>query len=142
MGTKENLLSELGFLDEANVVLDENPKQDGSDNNKPIRNEEVPEMNLDKTLLKAIDGMSNEAALAVIRAVKKIPASIKKAVGAVYEAVGELGIATSTDDVKKSLTDLKKECGKKYVKIYDKTVKDVKKRVQKIQARLFSDGIS
>lgn len=142
MGTKESLLSELGFLDEANVVFDENPKAKDSDEKKQARNEEVPEVNLDKALLKAIDRMSDEAALAVLRAFGKIPESVKNAVRNVYDTLGALGIDSTTEDVKSSLKVLKKACGKKYTSIYDKTVKDVKRLVQKIQTRMFSESIA
>ena len=141
MGTKESLLSELGFLDEANVVFDENPKAKDSDKKKQARNEEVQEVNLDKALLNAIDRMSDRAALAVMEAYRKIPESIKSTVKGVYDAMGSLGEVTSNEDVLVEVEKLKKACGKKYKGIYEKILKDVKKIVPKIQARIFSEEI-
>ena len=139
MGTRDDLISELGFLDEAKDVMDEKPSNGKAD--KPIRHKEVPESNLKQALLKATEGMSTDAALAVLEAYRRMPDAVKDGVKAVYEALGTLGGNTTTEDIKDALVALKEACGEKYKGLYEKTLKEVKKIVPKIQSRMFSESL-
>ena len=105
------------------------------------RNKEVPEVSLEKSLLKAVEGLSNGAALALLEAFRKIPKAVKSSVIGVYDSLGSLGVDTSIDDVKSRLVGLSKACGDRYKSIYDKVLKDVKKILPKIQARIFTESI-
>lgn len=140
MSAKEELIAELGFLDDSAVVLDEKPKS-SKDKAKQKRNEEVPDSVIEQSLLNAIDGMSDEAALAVLAAYRKIPKTVKDAVKAVYAAMETLGGDSTMEDVKSSLIALKESCGEDYGGLYESAVKDAKKYVPKIQSRLLTEGI-
>lgn len=143
MGTRDDLISELGFLDEAKEVMDEKPAK-GKPSVKEaeqVWHEEVPKSNLKKALLKAIEGLSTDAALAVLEAFRRMPDAVKDGVGAVYNALGTLGWKTSPEDVKDALVVLKEACGEKYKGIYNRTVKEVKRLYPKIQSRMFSESL-
>lgn len=114
------------------------------DDDKAVKNglnQEVPSMSIEEGLLKAVDKMSDEAALALLEAYRKIPQAVKKATGTVYRDLQRLGHGVTTEDVKEDLTALKKACGDKYEGIYNRVLKDTKKIVPKIQSRMFSDSI-
>ena len=138
MTEKEKLISELGFLDE-NIALDEKPKAEKKV--KAKRNAEVPDMKTESALLSAIQGLSDEAALAVLSAYKKMPRNVKDAAQAVYDALGGFGADYSMEDLKERLKALKAACGAKYMGLYEIAVKDSKNYVPKIQSRLFSEGL-
>lgn len=139
MSAKEELISELGFLDEPTVVaMDEKPHR----HKKPSRrNEEVPDVPVNEALLKAIEGLSDEAALAVLSAYRSMPKAVKDAVKSVYDALGTLGGSSSMEDVKESLKALKDACGEEYEGLYESAVIDAKKYVPKIQTRLLTESI-
>lgn len=140
MSAKQELLSELGFLDDSAVALDEKPKATKAKPEKK-RNSEVPETSVEQSLLNAIDGMSDEAALAVLAAYRRIPKAAKEAVKAVYTALENLGGESTVEDVKSSLIALKEACGKEYGGLYESAVKDAKDYVPKIQSRLLAEGL-
>lgn len=138
MTEKEKLISELGFLDEK-IALDEKPKADNKVKSK--RNAEVPDMKTESALLSAIQGLSDESALAVLSAYKRIPREVKDAAKAAYDAIGDLGNTSSIEDVKDCLKSLKATCGDGYKGLYQSVVKDAKKYVPKIQTRLLTESI-
>lgn len=134
MGTKEDLISELRFLDEAIVAMDEKPKK-----GKSSRNKEVPETSIEQSLLEAIDGLSDDAALAVLDTYRKMPKEVKTAVKGVYDTLATLGGNSTMEDLKTSLANLKAACGEEYSPLYTNVVKDAKKIVPKIQTRLLGE---
>ena len=141
MGMKEELISELGFLDEANVVMDERPSKRKGNRGFSL-NKEVPDVSVEQVLLESVEGLSDDAALAVMDAYRKIPKEVKKAVEGVYKVLRRLGGKTSIEDIRNALKTLKEACGGEYKGIYDTAVKDAKKYVPKIQARLFAESIT
>ena len=139
MSAKEELISELGFLDEMPVVaMDEKVR---NQKKASRRNEEVPDTSIDESLLNAIEGLSDGAALAVLSAYRSIPKEVKDAVKAVYDALGILGGETSMEDLKDALKALKETCGEEYEGLYESAVRDAKKYVPKIQTRLLTESI-
>ena len=144
MGMRDDIMSELGFLDDTIVAFDEKPKsvkeQDLS-NRKSLINEEVPDVSINQGLLSMIDGLSDEAALAVIDAFNKIPKEIKDEVVSVYNTMRHLGGDSSIEDVKKALLKLRDTCGEEYKGVYEDAVKDAKRYVPKIQTRQMMESL-
>ena len=139
MDSREILISELGFLDESIVAFDENPKK--SIGEKSALNQEVSSTTSENILLKSVEGLSDDAALAVLESYKKIPKAVKDSVGNFYDTLQRLGGDTTMQDVKDSLKGLKEACSDGYERVYKSAVKDAKKIVPKIQTRLMMEGI-
>lgn len=139
MGTRDNLISELGFLDESIVAFDENPKKNIGE--KSTLNQEVHSTTSENILLKSVEGLSDDAALAVLESYKKIPKAVKDSVGHFYDTLQRLGGDTMMKDVKESLKGLKEACSDGYERVYKSAVKDAKKIVPKIQTRMMMEGL-
>ena len=128
------------WVDESEVFPDDDEETEKSESPKRI-NSEVGSSNREGSLLNFIDGLSDDAALAVIEAYKSIPDEVKDATEKVYEALKNLGGDTSMDDVKQALSELKEVCGEWYGKVYELTFNDVKKIAPKIQTRIMMEGL-
>ena len=92
-------------------------------------------------LITMIEGLSDESALAVIVAYRKIPQDIKDAVGQCYDILRRLGGDTAIKDIKESLKGLKAACGDEYNGVYKGVVKDAKKILPNIQTRMMLEGL-
>lgn len=104
-------------------------------------NQEIPTNSIEQSLLEILDGLSDEAAMAVLDAFQKIPKEVIEAVNKVYETLQRLGDETTVDEVKKSLIELKEVCGEENVHVYKIAARDAKRYVPKIQARQFRESL-
>lgn len=146
--TKETILEELDFLDK--IALDESPKgkskgksNKSKPNTKTARkpNLEISETSEEAAILKYIEGLSDDAALAVIAVYKSLPEEVKDAVGRVYDEIKGLGIYSTMESVKDALVELKELCGEWYSRIYEATLKDAKRVIPKIQMRQMTEDL-
>lgn len=124
------------WVDKSETVL----ADDDSETTEQI-NTEVPMMSVEEGLLKAVEHMSTDAALALLAAYRKMPDRVKKATRSVYKALQRLGNGVSIEEVKATLTALKDACGEKYEKLYKRVLNESKRIVPKIQARLFKESL-
>lgn len=150
MGSKEELMDELGFLDVA-VVMDgkgeaaEREKGEGKPPKKESGEGEVGAKGFksgDEVLLTLIGELSDSAAAGVISAYQRIPDEVKWAVEDTYEAVRGFEEGGEIGAVRDRLIELKTECGEEDKAVYETVLKAVKGEVAKIQSRQFVDSLN
>ena len=116
-------------------------KLEDTANKEVSLNQEIPTTSIEQSLLDILDGLSDEAAMAVLDAFQKIPKDVIEAVNEVYRILQNLGDETTVEDVKDSLQRLKEKCGEENVHVYKIAARDAKRYVPKIQARLFRESL-
>ena len=105
-------------------------------------NAEIPNMSLAMLLLEMVEGLSDDATLAVLEAFKNIPKAIKRGVVSIYDDLKYLGLGKEPDDIKIGLKALKSSCGEGYKDLYKMVEKDTLHYLNKIQNRMFKDSLA
>lgn len=101
----------------------------------------VAHKRISKALTAAIEGLGDDAAIAVLGAYKKIPEEVKRAVTAVYATIEGLGDDVSMGDLRGALKALRDECGDEYRGLYAKVLADSRERVTKVVAHLMTERL-
>ena len=105
-------------------------------------NAEIPDMSLAMLLLEMVEGLSDDATLAILEAFKNIPKAIKRGAVSIYNDLKYLGVGKEPDDIKFGLKRLKVYCGEEYKDLYKMIEKDTLHYVNKIQNRMFKDSLA